>query len=546
MSADGAHRSRIGGTGIQGPKSVGTGLLALLVACGTALSAVPPQEDANPEGGFRSIERETLAADVQVLASPEFEGRDSPSVGLERAAQRIEQRLKRLGLEPLGANGGYRQPFTRTYAVPVQEACQVEYRRSADDPVDLLEYGEEFVPLAGCEGEAQGELVFVGFGITSSKERYDDLRGVSVRGKVVLAYEGEPRNRKVLEGEALTPIADLYRKARLLDEAGAVGVIFIRRPPEEATKVKGEGSLEPPALGFRYTWARWNDGRGMPAQPREQAIPVVEVSEAAASELLGEDVAKLARKIDRAGKPVHAELEGSTVFLATRFERDEVSMANLVAKLPGSDPALREEYVVLGAHYDHIGVDPWGRIGYGADDNASGSAALLELAEAMTIAKPRRSVLFLWFAAEEDGLIGSRRFCDDPPVPRSSLVAMFNMDMLGRGEEDEVFVLGLQENPGFKETLKRARKLFPSKVRKVELDKGRDLWRRSDHYSFHKIGVPVLFFFENYPESKNPDYHTYRDTFESLNLEKVWRSTRFLFNVAWITANDDERPAPPR
>jgi Zn-dependent M28 family amino/carboxypeptidase len=284
----------------------------------------------------------------------------------------------------------------------------------------------------------------------------------------------------------------------------------------------------------------------MPLHEREPELPVHEITEAVASRLLGEDVAALAERIDRTGKPLRRDLDEVTVYLEAGFEERAVSMDNVVGLLRGSDEDLATEYVVLGAHYDHLGVDPWGRIAYGADDNASGSAAVLEVAEALAAAGPRRSVLFAFFAAEEDGLIGSTRFCEEPPVPRDALVAMINMDMLGRGEVDEVYVLGTDQNPGFEELLVRARKLEPTRVKKVVTDTGRDFWERSDHFPFHEIGVPVLFFFENYPETENPDYHTYRDTIESVDCEKITRSTRIIFNTAWLLTTDDERPEAPR
>jgi Zn-dependent M28 family amino/carboxypeptidase len=218
----------------------------------------------------------------------------------------------------------------------------------------------------------------------------------------------------------------------------------------------------------------------------------------------------------------------------------------VVGILPGSDPERAKEYVVIGAHYDHIGVDPWGRIGFGADDNGSGVAALLELADALALARPARSILFCGFSSEEDGLHGSRAIASNPPVPRESLVAMLNLDMIGRGETDEVVVLGVKQNPDLGKVLKRARKLKSTKLKKVITDRADHLWQRSDHYCFHEVGVPSLFLFEAPSDSDNPDYHTFRDTIDRVDLEKVVRTTRFTYNTAWILATDDDRPSAPR
>ncbi len=494
--------------------------------------------------GFATIREKDVAAHLSEIASPELEGRDSPSPGLERAAAYIEGRLREWGLQPV-ADDSYRMTFTREYVAPALDRCVLEFRRGGEDPV-VLEAGVDFVPLPVCRGEAQGSLVFCGFGITETKERYDDLKSVKVKGRVAMILEGEPRHRKLFEGaEELTKVADVHLKVKHLAEAGAVGVLVVRRPPPERARGADGEYLDPPTLGYRYSWARWNDGRGYPDQPREPGIPVLELTEASASRLLGEDVAELGRRIDKRGRPEKRELDDVQVFLETTFQQAEVPLDNVVGVIPGSDEELAGEYLVLGAHYDHIGVDPWGRVGYGADDNGSGTVALLEVAEALARAQPRRSVICAFFSAEEDGLIGSRRFCDDPPVPREAMIAMINMDMLGRGETDELYVLGTHVNPAFEDLLKRAKKLKPTKVKEVETGSGRDLWQRSDHYSFHEIGLPVLFFFENYPETENKDYHTYRDTIESLDLDKITRSARFVYNTAWLCANDDERPPRP-
>ena len=531
---------------MMGGMRAGLPSLLLVLAFGTP-APVAAQEEAAPVvpdhgAGFTTIDEDDVLDHLKHVAAPELEGRDSPSAGLFRVADYIEARLKAAGLEPVGSS--YRNPFSRESTVPLPAGCSLEVAREEGEKPTAYALGQDFVPLGVCRGEGQGSLVFAGFGITGTKERYDDLRGLKIAGKVVMALEGEPRHKKVFDGLELTREADLFRKAANLMDKGAVGVLFVRRRPPEPTETEN-GELEPPKLGYRHTWARWNDGKGYKREKRDLEIPVLEISQATASALLGEDVAKIAARMDKRAKPEQRELDEVTVYLRASFRDDVVQMDNVVGLLPGSDPSVASEVLVLGAHYDHIGVDPWGRIGYGADDNGSGTTALLELVDAMAAAAPRRSVLFAFFAAEEDGLIGSRRFCDDPPIDRKRMVAMLNMDMLGVGERDEIVVIGTHAHPGFLGTLKRAKKLKSTKVKSVETDKGRDLWERSDHFSFHEIGLPVLFFTEGYPETNNKDYHTYRDTIESIDVEKITRSARFIFNTAWLCANEETAyPAP--
>jgi hypothetical protein len=297
-------------------------------------------------------------------------------------------------------------------------------------------------------------------------------------------------------------------------------------------------------LGFRYSWAHWvgESGRGEASMPH---IPVHEVTPAVATTLLGEDVLKLAAQIESSGKPVRRERPDVRVSLRAGTSRQQVPLDNIVGLVRGSDPVLGAEYLVMGAHYDHIGVDTWGRVGCGADDNGSGSSGLLEQAEAMALAKPKRSIVLVWFSSEEDGLDGSKAFCEHPPVPTSAQVGMLCCDMIGRLVEDEVYVIGAHINRAYEDVLKDAKKLKPTQIKKVFTDKGLDLWERSDHYNFQLKGVPAMFFTEGAIDADNHDYHRWTDTVDKLSMTKMARISRFMFNTAWVIANAPKRPPTP-
>lgn len=498
--------------------------------------------------GLGTIEVAQLQHDVIELAAAPLEGRDSPSVGLERAARHIEDRLRDAGFAPAPGDDDYRSPFRATVQIPVPDATSLTLEVADDRRVFV--YGDDFVPVAGATGKARGELVFVGYGIDSSKEGYNDLRG-PLAGKVALVLEGEPRHRRKFDGLEVTAAASLYTKLRELERKDVAGVIVVRRTPIEtglgklSRALSGELELpEPAQLGFRHTWARW--AAENPGDVMIRDLPALEVTAAVGSALLGTDVEELARKIDRRAKPVRFEVEGRVVAMTAASTRTEAAIDNVVGLLAGSDPQLAGEYLVLGAHYDHVGVDVRGRIGYGADDNASGTAVMLEVAEALAAAEPRRSILVCAFAAEEDGLLGSRAWIEKPPVPRQRIVAMINLDMVGRGEEDEVAVIGTAVNPDLAQLVKRANSLSRTRIKKLVLGKGRELFERSDHYPFHQAGIPAIFFFEGLPISRNKDYHTWRDTADKLDFEKMKRTAHLVYNTAWLLANDDERPGPPR
>jgi hypothetical protein len=528
-------------------------LLALFVAAGLALGARrTPQAPAAPaspaqdfEAGFASITEKELLVHVSELAAPQLEGRDSPSDGLHRAGEYIIGRLQAAGVEPGMPDGSYRHGYTLERNAPVPEQCTlVLVDEEGVESEFVLE--QDFVPFPSCAGEGEGRLVFFGFGITDSGERYDDLQGKNCEGEVVVILEGEPRHKKLFDGPEVTKAADSYTKIKAIEQRGARGVLIVRRPPAEEPKGLDGKVVAPTELGFRHTWARWNHP-GLQADTQvNTSIPVLEISMSVATRLLGQDVAELAARIDTSGKPIKLERKGVRVRLSAGMAERPVPIDNIVGLVRGSDAALAGEYLVLGAHYDHIGVDAWGRIGCGADDNGSGSAGLIELAEAMVLAKPKRSILVAWFSAEEDGLDGSKAFCERPPVAMQSIAAMLNVDMIGRCAEYEVFVVGAHVNKSFEDVLKQAKKLKPTQLKKVHTDKALDLWHRSDHFNFHEKGVPTMFFTEGAVDAENPDYHVFTDTVDKLSLPKMGRITRFLFNTAWLIANEPERPPAPR
>ena len=498
------------------------------------------------EAGFASILEKDLLVHVTELASPQLEGRDSPSEGLFRAGEYIIARLKTAGLEGGMGEQTFRMGYTMTRHAPVPEECLLAMQpKEGEEMTFVLE--EDFVPLPSCPGEGEGPLSFFGFGITESEEkRYDDLKGRNCRGEIVMVLESEPRSKKLFEGPEVTKAGSVYAKVKALEERGAKGVLVVRRlPPEQPKGLNGE-LVGPVPLGFRYSWAQWVGVGQQPDVNVTARIPALEITASVASKLLGEDVAELAARIESTGKPIRRERKDVVVTLKAGLSERAVPIDNIVGLVRGSDPSMASEYLVMGAHYDHIGVDSWGRIGCGADDNGSGSSGLIELAEAMVLARPRRSILFTWFSAEEKGLDGSKAFCEHPPVPMSSIVTMLNVDMIGRLAEDEVYVVGAHVNRAFEDVLKEAKKLKPTQIKKVFTDKGLDLWARSDHYNFHEKGVPSMFFTEGAIDAENPDYHRWSDTVDKLSTTKMARITRFMFNTAWLIANEPKRPPAPQ
>jgi aminopeptidase YwaD len=518
-----------------------------------------------PKTAFDEIDAVELRARIVQLAGGPMEGRDTPSAGLDAAADLIEAALREAGLRGAGKDGSFRATYAHETLVPVPDRCALEWtgtaalqnsgapstgtdaRAAADAAASEAGFrlGIDYVPFPNQSGTAEGELVFLGFGIESKKEPYDDLRG-DISDRIAVILEGEPRHARMFDGPEITPEADLHPKLVALEREKVAGVIVVRRGAErDGTQKSGHAKAAPPVLeklSFRSTFAIF--AGEAPREPLRIELPVLEVTSGTAARLCGEDIAALGAKIDSTGKPLRRDYKGRRARIASASAKQPVQLANVVATLPGIDAKLAGEYVVLGAHYDHIGIDARGRIGFGADDNASGTAALLEIAQALARKPLRRSVLVCAFSGEEDGLLGSRALCADPPVPTAAMVAMLNLDMIGRGEVGEFAALGTKQTPSFEKLLERARTRATG-IKKIVTGQGDELWQRSDHYSFHQVGVPALFFFEGLPISNNEDYHTWRDTLDRLDYEKIERTAKLAYSVLWLLGNDDAKPARP-
>lgn len=536
-----------------------------------ALSAFATRAPVGGADNVDTIDRKDVLGHLNVLASPPLEGRDTPSLGQALAARYIAARFAEFGLAyaddsaAKGSTAGYRpwlpaeedeapatngtraqpnsgtyfRPWTRAVEAPVPGECELQATFEGEEPV-RFEYGREFVPVQFAEGSAEGELVFCGFGITDKKYKYDDFKGLDAKGKIALILEGEPNHKRKFDGPEVTPGASLWMKMTTLKSEKVAGVLIVRREEGEPA----DGGPDNPGPAFRFSYASWAADRGKLERPPSKMPPALVISEATATRLLGTDVAALGAKLDRGAKPVKWKGEAPVVSFRATTELQDIATDNVVGLVKGTE--LPNEFVIVGAHYDHIGAGPRGRVGLGADDNGSGTSALLEVAQAMADAEPRRSLCFVAFSGEEDGLLGAKAFCRNLPFEKEQIVAMVNLDMIGRGDAKEVVLLGLKYNPKLEDVVERARRLSSTGIKTVTDCRDDGLFQRSDHYAFHSmLGVPVLFFFENYPVEKNPDYHTWRDTVDTVDVAKITNTAKLVFNTAWLLANDDERPPKP-
>ncbi|MAW62153.1 MAG: hypothetical protein CMJ94_15160 [Planctomycetes bacterium] len=511
------------------------------------LAAAPaPQETvapADPEAVrtqiVASVTAEELQAHVDFLAGPETRGRATLTPGFDKAAEYVEQHLKDWGLEPAGEEGGYRLPVGLRCVVPSPEAF-VEIHRKKDD-IKQLRLGLDFVPVPGGGVErVQGEPVFVGFAIDGRKEKWQDLS--KVKGKIVFAFTREPYadnpKDKRFAGLEATEHSEIGRKAREVANAGGIALVVVPDPGMFPDEVGPVPNLVPQPL---YPGTPVRALRRIANIPD---IPVMSLSRKAASEIFEEDLDDYYESILKRKRPKQLKAaRGLEIALRPSVEEGVIPSYNLAAWVRGTDGD--GEAVVIGAHLDHVGLNDWAdggkmRVHPGADDNASGSAALLEIAQALSETKPREDILLLWFTGEENGLLGSRAYCEKPLVAHEQTLIMLNMDQIARTDPKSMNLGGLWDAPDLEKLSKRIAKNIDQEL-KLDFEGGRELFARSDHYSFFQKGVPVIFFFEGDIDS-NPVYHKPGDVPAGIHADKVMWVARQVLATAWAYAGEGQRP----
>jgi hypothetical protein len=490
-------------------------LLALLVlACAHRPDAAPL--------GDSGFDPDRIARDVAWLAHDEREGRGIATEGLADAARYVAQGFEAAGLEP----GGSQKSYLQSFEVPV--AILVENAELAVSGV-VLERGTDFEPLLTSRSAAvETDLVFAGYGISDDESGWDDYAGVDVEGRLVLVLDDRPQ----LEDGAL---------------GGPRGARFLRRAYKiaNARRHGAVGVLLAPA----------EDVAGLPANAgREDANPLrqesevlaVAISRAAAVRLVatggGASLEDRQLAILDQGAPASALLPGVHVRAEVEIRRDRGTIENVVGILPGADPALVGEAVVIGAHLDHLGrgeygsltPDRRGEVHNGADDNASGTAGLLALARALAAGAPtRRSVVVVAFTAEEVGLAGSAHYVTHAEVPIADTVAMLNLDMIGRLEGAPITVFGAESGSGFEDLVRVEARHLGS-----ELNFAQGAFAPSDQTSFHAQGIPVLLFFSG----THSEYHTPDDDPDRVDSQGIAAIAALVERVARRLADEPERP----
>jgi acetylornithine deacetylase/succinyl-diaminopimelate desuccinylase-like protein len=540
-----------------------------------------------------------LSHDLGQLASDEFEGRGVGTKGIDRAAEYIADRFDELGLQTSLFDGVPYQPFMIEAGQTVGPANENHLIITGPDgAADRLVLEQSFRPLSlGGGGEAQGGLVFAGYGISAEDPPYDEFAGLDLKGKIVIVLRKEPQQQREdspFAGTQPSPHAFFTSKLGAVLSRGAAGMLIVNDQLSAQQQTQNgwqRGADEFAAIATLA--AEWQAAQQHAASPdatvpdglrdqlrlRLQALqqledtlaastsdllgvndagraprmlklPCAAISRATADRLVksagGRPLADLEQAIDAELRPQSLELMGYSADLKFSLDRQQLPAKNVMAELPGRG-SLADETIIVGAHYDHVGMGGEGSLApgtiavhNGADDNGSGTVALLEIARACVEqaaaedpAKPRRRLLFIAFSGEERGLLGSAHYVREPRFPLANTAAMVNLDMVGRLTDNNLTVYGTGTAAILDRLVEEAAAKQALRLTKEPTGNG-----PSDHQSFYQAGLPVLHFFTGL----HNDYHRPSDDFDKINLAGLVRITDMVHQVVEVLASAPERP----
>jgi hypothetical protein len=529
---------------------LGLRLAALSVALLAPTGELPPEI----ASAYGTIRGDRILPNVRFLASPRLEGRESGTRGCEVAADFLSSAYQAAGLAP-GSKEGYLQSYDLVRRTLGRDAeLTVKRNVAGASAARALAVRTEWLPFGFSEvGTVEAPVVFAGYGIVAKEFGWDDYASLppgGVKGKIVLVFRHEPDENgtagsKFFDGREMTLHASLRQKAREAAARGALGLIVVDDPGNHDAAAAPSSSLSRWTIPTEEERKLAKDDpkrpRGRPTIQRDDE-PLGLLAALASQEILrvldaGRDWSATQQEMDASRKPKAFAVPNITVKMVHAFDVERDPTANVLAVLPGSDPVLSKEYVLIGGHYDHVGKsETTGEIHPGADDNASGTAAVLAVAQAFAALPkaPARRLLFASWSGEEMGLLGSERFVRKPAIPLDRIVAAINLDMVGRNKEGEISVVGRTETPDLVALFER----FAPQVGFALNDDAGAGAGRSDNGSLWLGGIPTASLFSGTHE----DYHQPEDTWDKVLPEKVARAARLSFLVAYEVASGKSTP----
>lgn len=499
-------------------------------------------------GNVDAISAKQLKDYLTFIASDELEGRDTPSKGLDIAAKYIAQHLASWGIKPAGDNGSYFQKVPLGLEKVVARDTRLELGGQS------YEYGKDFLTTITNASFNNIPVVFAGYGWVIKSKNINAYQGIDVKDKIVVVVNSLPKGISFndLKGP---PGGDWMSPAFYAQTNGAKAVINF------------------PTFGNLINWdsSKWNQSdKGSVSFGNQQPlikIPTVTASPRMLSSLFfGEKATATAlfNKTQTLDEHTPFDLKPEKrISMNVAVKAEPIHTQNVVGILEGSDPVLKNEYVAIGAHYDHVGMNPFApgpdKIFNGADDDGSGTVAVMSIAEAFAkgAQKPKRSILFIWHAGEEKGLWGSEYFANNPTVPIGSIITQLNIDMIGRyqnpGDEthpqnkdlpkpNEIFTIGASMmSTELGQISNAVNKEFLNvnfNLKYDAADHPEQFFYRSDHFNYAKKGIPIIF----YMDGSHADYHQVSDSIEKINFDSMEKITKTIFATGWELANRATRP----
>lgn len=484
-------------------------------------------------GGINSINASLIKNDLYFLASDSLKGRTTPSPELNSAAKYISDNFAANGVSPV--DNSYFQKVKLGYISLAENNSLVIKSKNNEISYKIKKDITPFEMTANKSATAP--VVFAGYGIDAPEYRYNDYTNINVKGKIVFVLRHEPGENdqaSIFAGKEMTKYSNIDEKVKTAIKYGAVAVLIAQDPLNHLM-------LTPRG----YPWPSLSSiipDNLLPLtllEDENEKVPVVQVGENVIGQLFGsaDNLKNIQKKIDEDLRPQSFELKDINAALRTSTITKTADASNVIGFIPGSDPALRDRLIILGAHYDHVGIKKEHEKGEdyiynGADDNASGTTALMAVAKAFgnSEIKPKRSILFIAFCGEEKGLFGSRYYTTHPLFSVKKTVAMINMDMLGRNGIDSLMVYGCSQNPGLTEKIKEVNKGINFHL--LLLDK--ILNGDSDHSSFQNAGIPSVCFHSG----MHRDLHKVSDEPDKINAGKIQKTAKLVYLTALSLANE--------
>ncbi|MRR21994.1 M28 family peptidase [bacterium] len=498
--------------------------------------------------GLRMISEKELKYNLDFLGSREFRGRETPSPELEIATLYLGNWAAHTGLRPGMNDGSFYQEVPLTVTSVFQPGTRIVLSSGTSDHVYY--FGKDFCGSFTRSGSYRGDVVFAGMGISDPLTGRDDLGDTDLRGRMVVILDAQLPGTVFPLGFTMT--GRLSARIAAIRDRGAAAVLTIVPPERQAMKEEGQNIFDyipTGRLGIMYDSQRTSFGSSAGAvTEREQARPSLpferaEISHELAADMLGITKADIAGFFEKAaeGQQVSAfEVTGSSTRLDVEVQYSPAVSRNVVAMVEGSDPMLRNEYIVICGHHDGRGIDDGGIIP-GADDNGSACVALMEIGKALLAERPKRSVILAWFTGEEQMMNGSQYFVNNCPVPREKITACLNIDMISRNHPDSLYLVGSdllssELDAAIVKVNSRYGINFAFDYLYSNLTHPQQVYFRSDHYPFVRFGIPSVWFFSGFTY----DYHTVLDGPERVDYGKLFKTTKLVYLTALEIGNRKE------